>query len=340
MGPQGLARRGGLGWRLGLGILRSWPMRLPVIPALVLLLGACEGPSTRPDLQEGVRRALLAEELGDWRRAAELWHGLHDGASAQAARGLARALVATGDRPGALRVLAGVSVVTPGLLMDRAALHGALGQAEQAAEDLRVACRMDRASLEARTLLGQQLLEQGLDLEALGVLREAAALSPADPGAWRRFAVAAARAGAGEEELGAYLALAGLGPLQLSEALALAGLVVERPEHHGAAARWLAAALEQDPSRSDGWLALAGLRGRLGDADGRVAALRSALEAEPGDRSVLLELGRERAVRAEWEALEKLLGHAQSLEDQELVQQLEALLGARQARPAEGGGED
>lgn len=304
-------------------------MRLLAASALILWLPACAGPRIELDSAEISRQASLAEGRGDWRRAAELWHRLHDGADPSAARGLARSIAVLGDPPGALRVLAGVSETTPDLLIDRAVLHARLGQPEEAVQDLRVVCRLATSSVPARVQLAALLQGLSRSAEALAVLREAVALAPRDARLWRLFAAGAAGAGSREEQRGAYLALANLGGLQLSEALAFARLVEDHPEHHAVAARWLVAGLERDPSRGDGWRTLAGLRGRLGDGDGRVAALRAGLEADPGDRQTLLDLGRERATRAEWSALEALLDHARALGDQQATALLEELLAGR-----------
>lgn len=327
----------GHGWRWSVGILRSLAMRLLAVSALILWSSACAGPGTAPEPQETLRHASLAEERGDWRRAAELWHRLHDGSNSAAARGLARSLEALGDAPGALRILAGVGEPTPDLLFDRGALRGRLGHLEQGALDLRAACALATSSVPARVQLAALLQELGRPDAALPVLREAVALAPRDPRLWRLLAAAAAGAGEQEQQRGAYLSLADLEGLQLSEALELALLVEGEPEHYATAAGLLAAGLEHDPSSGDGWRALAGLRGELGDGDGRVAALRAALELDPGDRQTLLELGRERASRAEWAALEGLVDHARALGDQDLTVLFEELL-ARRDREADRSG--
>ena len=132
-------------------------MRPLAMSALILWISACAGPRTTPDLAGTLQHASLAEERGDWRRAAELWHRLHDRSSSVAARGLARSLVALGDAPGALRILAGVDDPSPDLLLDRGALRVRLGHLEQGALDLRAACAIATGSVPARVQLAALL---------------------------------------------------------------------------------------------------------------------------------------------------------------------------------------
>jgi len=174
----------------------------------------------------------------------------------------------------------------------------------------------------------------------LVVLREAIALEPGDASLRRQFKVAARRTGAREEERGAYLALADLSALGFEEALAFAQLSLEDPAHQAAAAEWLAAGLERDPSRGDGWRVMALLLERLGDEEGRLAALRATLEMDPADRATLLTLAGARAARGEWEAVEVLADHARTLGDAELVERIEALLAGREEEREEDGETD
>lgn len=305
-----------------------------LVPLLLLSSCAVTDPAEGPAQRAG--RARLAEERGDWVRAAELWHGLHDGRDPAAARGLARALDAGGDAAGALRVLAGSDAESVGLLLDRAALRERLGARTEALEDLERARALEPRSVPARTHAVRVLRVLGRDDEALALLREALALAPADPALWTRFAGLARETAASVEERGAYLVLAGLRPLTGQEALDLARLVLDEPEHHALAAAQLEAQLERDPSRGDGWRALAALRAAAGDEGGRAAALQQALEADPGDGPTLLALAEARASSGEWEALAVLLAHAEALGDANLVERLGALLALR---PLQGEGE-
>jgi len=304
----------------------------------LLLLCACATTEVAVGPAERARRARLAEERGDWPRAAELWYGLHDGQDAEAARGLSRALDAGGDAVGALRVLDGAGAESVDLLLDRAALRERLGAREAALEDLARLRALDPRSLPARPRAARLLRVLGRDGEALGVLREAVALAPGDPDLWTSFAAAARATSAPVEERGAYLALLGLRELTAEEAVALARLVLDEPEHHARVSAQLLAQLERDPSLADGWRALAALRAGAQDEEGRVTALQRALEADPGDAATLVALAEARASRDEWEALGVLAEHAEALGDETLIERLQALMALRPV--AEEGEED
>jgi len=227
------------------------------------------------------------------------------------------------------------------LLMQLARVEVQLGRRAAAESTLARACSLDPRSLEPRRRLARLKTEAGRLAEALPVLREAVALAPRDGDSWADFAAAALAADQLDLARTAYLALGRLRPLDVDQAQIAARLLLEAEaaEHFGAAEAWLVTALEQDPSRAGGWRMLAQLRARLDDEEGRLAALRATLEADPADRATLLSLAQARAEREEWERVELLAMHARSLGEAALVESLEALLALRPA-PVQAGEDD
>ena len=294
-----------------------------LVPAL-FVLAACVGSGAREARLALAAQARNAEARGQWIRAAELWFELNDGRDEEASRGLARALLHEGDPAGALRVLAAYPEPGPGLLLDRARLRQDLGRRELAAEDLRRLLALDPESVPARRQLAQLLLAGGQAVEALGLLREAADRAPGDRALQRELAVAARTAGELEQERNAYLLLAKHGRLETPEGLRLGELCLQSQADLPQAEQALRRVVEHDPTQAGAWHLLADLRGILGDDEGRVEALHSALENDPGNTEVLSELGQARARREEWRELEILVRHAQRLGRGDLAEQLEA----------------
>ena len=296
----------------------------------LFLCSACASP---PNAHETSREAArVASEVRDWPRAATLWSELwFDPASSdsEAAFETARALAATGDRSSALRVMQSRVARTPGDLeaMEYVGLlERDLGRLEAARVTLERVHAQDPGRRRTSEALADLRHQVGDELGALHAARRglAADLSDGyDPTieAQRRVALAAARLGHTAEALAAWSAVFDRGAGGADDAVGAARLVLatapEEPEAgwqpDPRAARWLSAAIEARPGRSDMLRAAAELAVLSGNTERVAGFARRALETDPGDVESLALLVEALWASGDDEGAERILEHGRRL---------------------------
>lgn len=277
----------------------------------LFLLAACQSAPEAPTRAELVAAAENAEARTDWRVASERWQRLYESSpDSVACRGLARVLRGQAEYAAALRVLLSCAEPDAALLMERAHWFEEAGNRDAAWADLEEVYATWPEQAHIRQQLASMRLAEGDVQGALTLSRERVGRNPNDPDAWSVFARMARRAGAEEEERGAYLQLIRLGGIDGPKLRRLAELTLSLGHDPAMIDMLLATDLDSDPSDAEGWLLLARVRATLGDEAGRAEALGFALEADPGNQETLVALVQALIEEQAWERVRVLAEHA------------------------------